>query len=55
MAGNVAFKCNGTFSVMSIASDPTKTVSPVSTLVVDDDDITVVTSNVSDGSTTSLA
>ena len=54
MVGNVAFKCNETFSVMSTASDPTQMFSPISELVVDDDDITVVTSNVSDGSTTSL-
>jgi hypothetical protein len=54
MNGNVAFKCNETFSVISTASDPTQMVSPVSEVVMDDDDITVVTSNVSDGSTTSL-
>ncbi len=54
MVGNVAFKCNETFSVISTASDPTQLFPPVSELVVDDDDITVVTSNVSDGSTTSL-
>jgi hypothetical protein len=54
MFGNVAFKCNETFSVISTASDPTQMFSPVSELVVDDDDITVVTSNVSNGSTKSL-
>jgi hypothetical protein len=54
MVGNVAFKCNETFSVISTVSDPTQMFSPISELVVDDDDITVVTSNVSDGSTMSL-
>jgi hypothetical protein len=54
MVGNVAFKCNETFLVISTALDPTQLFSPVSELVVDDDDITVVTSNVLDGSTTSL-
>jgi hypothetical protein len=54
MVGNLAFKCNETFSVISTASDPTQLFSPVSELVVDDDDITVITSNVLDGSTTSL-
>jgi len=54
MVGNVAFKCNETFSVISTSSDPTQMFSPVSDLVVDDDKITVVTSNVSDGSTKSL-
>jgi hypothetical protein len=50
---NVAFKCNETFSVISIASDPTQFFSPAHEVIVDDDDITVVTSNVSTGSTTS--
>ena len=54
MVGNVAFKCNETFSLISTSSDPTHMFSPVSDLVVDDDDITVVTSNVSDGTTKSL-
>ena len=43
------FKCNGTFSVISTSSDPTHVFSPISEVVVDDDDITAVTSNVSDG------
>jgi len=46
MVGNVAFKCNETFSVISTSSDPTQMFSSISDLVVDDDDITVVTSNV---------
>jgi hypothetical protein len=54
MVDNVAFKCNGTFSVISTSSDPTKMFSPISEVVVDDDDITVITSNVSGGSTNSL-
>jgi hypothetical protein len=56
MVGDVAFKCNETFSVISTASDPTQFFPPVSEIILDDDDIniTVVTSNVSDGSTTSL-
>ncbi len=53
MRSNVAFKCNETFSVISIASDPTQIVSPAHEVIVDDDDITVVTSNVLTGSTTS--
>jgi hypothetical protein len=53
MRSNVAFKCNETFSVISIASDPTQIVSPAHEVNVNDDDITVVTSNVSTGSTTS--
>ncbi len=54
MVGNVAFKCNETFSVISTTSDPALLFSPVSEFIVDDDDITVVTSNVSNGSTTNL-
>ncbi len=54
MVSNVAFKCNETFSVMSTTSDPALLFSPVSEFIIDDDDITVVTSNVSIGSTTSL-
>ncbi len=54
MVGNVAFKCNETFSVMSTTSDPALLFSPVSEFIVDNDDITVVTSNVSNGLTTSL-
>ena len=53
MRSNVAFKCNETFSVISIASDPTQFVSPAHEVSDDDDDITVVTSNVSTGLTTS--
>ena len=54
MKGKVAFKCNETFSVISIASDPTQLFFPAHEILVDDDDITIVTSNVSEGSTTSL-
>jgi hypothetical protein len=54
MVGNVAFKCNETFSVMSTTLDPTLLFSPVSEFIVDDDDITFVTSNKSNGLTTSL-
>jgi hypothetical protein len=54
MVGNVAFKCYETFSVISTTSDPALLFSPVSKLIVDDDDITVVTSNVLNGLTTSL-
>ncbi len=53
--GNVAFKCNETFSVISIESDPTQKYSPAHTVISDDDDTTVVTSNVSAGLTSSLA
>jgi hypothetical protein len=48
--GNVACKCKA-FSVISTASDPTIKLSPVRDVIIDDDDITVVTSNVLDGST----
>ena len=55
MSGSdVAFKCNETSSVISTALDPTITFSLINEIIVDDDDITVVTSNVSNGSTTSL-
>jgi hypothetical protein len=54
MVGNIAFECYETFSVISTTSDPALLFSPVSEFIVDDDDITVVTSNVSNGSTTSL-
>ena len=54
MVSDVAFICNETFSVISTASDPTIMFSPVNEIIMDDDDITVVTSNVSNGSTTSL-
>ena len=54
MSSDVAFKCNETFSVISIASDPTKMYSPACEIIVDDDNITVITSNVSEGLTTSL-
>ncbi len=50
---NVAFKCNETFSVISVESDPTQIFSPAHEVIANDDDITVVTSNVSTGSTTS--
>jgi hypothetical protein len=53
MRSNVAFKCNETFSVISIASDPTQIFSPAHEVIVDDDNITIVTSNVSTGSSTS--
>jgi hypothetical protein len=53
MSSNVAFKCNETFSVISIASDPTQIFSPAHEVIVDDDDITAVTSNFSTESTTS--
>jgi hypothetical protein len=53
MRSNVAFKCNETFSVISIALDPTQFVSPANEVSGDDDDITVVTSNVLTGLTTS--
>jgi hypothetical protein len=53
MGSNLAFKCNETFSVISIASDPTQFVSPAHEVSGDDDNITVVTSNVSTGLTTS--
>ena len=51
---DIAFKCNETFSVISTASDPTIMYSPVNEIILDDDDITVVTSNVSNGSTASI-
>jgi hypothetical protein len=54
MVGNVAFKCYETFSVISTTSDPALLFSPVNEFIVDDDDITVVTSNVSNGLTASL-
>ncbi len=54
MVGNVAFKCYETFSVISTTLDPAHLFSPVNKFTVDDDDITVVTSNVSNGSTASL-
>jgi hypothetical protein len=54
MSSDVAFKCNETFSVISIALDPTKMYPPAREIIIDDDDITAVTSNVSEGSTTSL-
>ena len=54
MSSNVAFKCNETFSDISIASDPTQIFSPAHEVIVDDDNITNVTSNVSTGSTMSL-
>ena len=54
MVGNVAFKCYETFSVISTTSDPALLFSPISEFIVDDDNITVVTSNVSNGLTTSL-
>jgi hypothetical protein len=54
MVGNVAFKCYETFSVISTTSDPALLFSPVGEFIIDDDDITVVTSNISNGSTASL-
>jgi hypothetical protein len=51
----VAFKCNETFSVISTALDPTIIFSHVNEVVIDDDDITVVTLNVSSGSTSSFS
>jgi hypothetical protein len=54
MNSDVAFKCRETFSVISIESDPTQIFSPAHEILVDDDDITVVTSNVSEGSTKSI-
>jgi hypothetical protein len=53
--GSVAFKCNETFSVISTALDPTIIFSPVNEVVIDDDDITVVTLNVLSGSTSSFS
>jgi hypothetical protein len=49
MVSDVAFKCNETFSVISKVSDPPRIFSPVSEIIVDDEDITVITSNVSTG------
>jgi hypothetical protein len=54
MVGNVAFKCYETFSFISTTLDPALLFSPVSKFIIDDEDITVVTSNVSNGSTTSF-
>jgi hypothetical protein len=54
MIGNVAFKCYEKISVISTTSDPALLFSPISEFIVDDDHITVVTSNVLNGSTTSL-
>jgi hypothetical protein len=48
--GNVACKCKA-FSVISTTLDPTIQFSHISDVIIDNDDITVVTSNVSDGST----
>ena len=48
------FKCNETFSVISTASDPAIMISPINEIILDDDDITVVTSNVSNSLTMSL-
>ena len=54
MSSDVAFKCNETFSVISIASDPTQIIPPTHEILVDDDDITDITSNVSEGSTKTI-
>jgi hypothetical protein len=54
MVGNVVFKCYETFSVISTTLDPALLFSTVSKFIVDDDDITVVTSNVLNGSTMSF-
>ena len=54
IGGNVAFKCYETLSVISIASDPTQIFSPAFEILVDDDDITIVTSNVSESLMKSL-
>ena len=54
MSSDIAFKCNDTFSVISIASDPTQIFPPANEILVDDDDITVVTSNILEGSTKSI-
>jgi len=54
MSSDVAFKCNETFSVISIASDPTQIFPATHNILVDDDDIIVITSNVSEGSTKSI-
>ncbi len=48
--GNVACKCKA-FSVISTASDPTIQFSPIGDVIIDDDNITIITSNVSDGLT----
>jgi hypothetical protein len=45
--GNVACKWKA-FSVISIASDPTIQFSPVGDVIIDNDNITIITSNVSD-------
>jgi hypothetical protein len=49
------FKCSETFSVISTTSDPTIIFSPINKVIIDDDDITVVTLNVSSGSTSSFS
>jgi hypothetical protein len=54
MSSDIAFKCNDTFSVIIIASDPTQIFPPANEILVDDDDITVVTSNILEGSTKSI-
>jgi hypothetical protein len=52
--GSIAFKYKETFSVISTTSDPTIMFSPVNGVVVGDDNITVVTSNVLSRSTSSF-
>ena len=52
MVSSVTFKCNETFSVPSTSLDPTIMFSPGSDIIVDDDDITVITSNILNGLTT---
>jgi hypothetical protein len=47
-SGSEARKCKP-FSVIATALDPTFTYTPISNITIKDDDITVVTSNVSDG------
>ncbi len=52
--GNVACKWKA-FSVISIASDSTIQFLPIGNVIIDDDDITIITSNVLDGSTSGFS
>jgi hypothetical protein len=53
--GSIAFQCNENFSVISTALDPIIIFSPVNKVIIDNDDITIVTSNVLLGSTSSIS
>jgi hypothetical protein len=48
IGGYVARKCK-TFSVIATALDPTITFTPINDITIEDDNITVITFNLSDG------